>query len=159
LPARLFPIFRDQEELPVSADLNDNIHAALRSSRYLIVLCSPRAAASLWVNEEIRYFKSLGREDRVLSLIVDGEPNAGDKPEGAGQECFPSALRYQIGPDGHLLEVRTEPIADHYELALNAQNLFDYRLVDDVPRPDANRMPGLLPREGFAAFLTARARY
>ncbi|PTL77245.1 TonB-dependent receptor domain-containing protein [Vitiosangium sp. GDMCC 1.1324] len=53
-------------------------------------------------------------------------------------------------------QVRTEPIAERFELAFVVQNLFDSDLRDDVPRPD--RMSGLLPREGVSAFLTLRAR-
>jgi hypothetical protein len=34
IPKRLFPIFRDREELRVSADLGTNINEALRQSRY-----------------------------------------------------------------------------------------------------------------------------
>jgi outer membrane protein assembly factor BamB len=105
------PVFRDREELPSSASLADNINDALRESRYLIAICSPRSAASRWVNEEIRYYKSLGREDRVLCLIVDGEPNASDKPESGLPECFPPAVRFHVGADGALTEERTEPIA------------------------------------------------
>ncbi|WP_434379923.1 TonB-dependent receptor plug domain-containing protein [Melittangium boletus] len=52
-------------------------------------------------------------------------------------------------------QVRSEPIADHFELALVIQNAFDSDQRDDVPRPD--RVPGLLPREGVSAFLTLRA--
>jgi WD40 repeat protein len=111
VPRRLFPLFRDREELPTSANLNDNIHSALRDSRYLIVICSPHAAASRWVDEEVRLFKALGREDRVLCLIVDGEPNASDQPDGGMPECFPRAVRFQVGPDGQLTGERTEPIA------------------------------------------------
>jgi hypothetical protein len=80
IPDRVFPIFRDREELPVSADLGSNINQALSESRYLIVICSPRSAKSRWVAEEIKTFKRLGREDRILALIVAGEPNVGDKP-------------------------------------------------------------------------------
>lgn len=92
LPEKLFPIFRDREELPVSADLGRNIEEALRLSRFLIVICSPGAAQSRWVNEEILTFKRLGRSDRILALIVDGEPNASDGKPGfeRDQECFPS---------------------------------------------------------------------
>src|SRR5437016_6755700 len=42
VPPRVFPIFRDREELPISADLGSNINEALQESRYLIVICSPR---------------------------------------------------------------------------------------------------------------------
>jgi MTH538 TIR-like domain (DUF1863) len=93
IPARLFPIFRDREELPVSADLNTNITLALSQSRFLIVICSPPAARSRWVNQEILTFKRLARADSILALIVDGEPNA-FLPE---QECFSEALRYTVG--------------------------------------------------------------
>ncbi|MGP1345455.1 MAG: toll/interleukin-1 receptor domain-containing protein [Phycisphaerales bacterium] len=108
---RIFPIFRDRDELPLSADLGSSIEDALRASRYLIVLCSPDSATSRWVNEEIRYFKSLGREDRVLAIILRGEPNATDKPGQEELECFAPALRHRIGPDGQLTADRTEPIA------------------------------------------------
>lgn len=66
IPSRPFPIFRDREELPVSSDLGLNIKEALRESRYLIVICSPRAAQSRWVGEEIRTFKKLGHEIESL---------------------------------------------------------------------------------------------
>ena len=46
VPRKLFPVFRDREELPLSSDLGASIEDALRASRYLIVLCSPHAARS-----------------------------------------------------------------------------------------------------------------
>ena len=106
-PRRLFPVFRDREELQVSADLSSRVHEALAKSRYLVVICSPNSAKSLWVNQEIKFFKSLGREDRVLTLIVSGEPHASDH----SKECFPEALVYQVSLDGSLLPARSEPIA------------------------------------------------
>ena len=111
VPRKIFPVFRDREELPTSADLGQQINLALRQSRYLIVICSPRSATSLWVNEEIKHFKAMGRENQVLAVIVDGEPNASDKPDCPVPECFPPALRYRIGPDGESTGERTEPIA------------------------------------------------
>src|SRR5579862_453927 len=111
VPPRIFPVFRDREELPTSADLGAQLREALRQSRFLIVICSPRSAHSRWVKEEILQFKSFGREDRVLCLIVDGEPNAADRPESESQECFGEALRYHLGSDGRLTDQRSEPIA------------------------------------------------
>jgi len=110
LPRRLFPIFRDRDELPLSADLGDAIEGALRSSRHLIVLCSPRAATSRWVNEEVRYFKSIGREGRILAIIVSGRPNAEDHGLPATEECFPPALRYVVDGQGELTDERSEPV-------------------------------------------------
>ena len=87
LPKSLYPIFRDREELPTASALGEHITKALIASRYLIVICSPNAAQSEWVNEEVRIFKSLGREDRVLCLIVDGEPFASDSFEQKSETC------------------------------------------------------------------------
>ena len=113
VPARVFPIFRDREELAVSADLGANINEALRQSRYLVVICSPRSAKSPWVNQEILNFKRLGRADRLLALIVEGEPYASDGKPGfsVDDECFPQAMRFQLDLNGELSSVRAEPIA------------------------------------------------
>ncbi len=114
MPQRLFPIFRDREELPTSSDLGTMISQALQQSRYLIVICSPRAAHSHWVNQEILDFKRLGKANRILALIVDGEPNAADGKSGFGveAECFPQALKYALGADGNPDQTQpAEPIA------------------------------------------------
>src|SRR5258708_22421716 len=73
IPASLYPVFRDEEELPADADLTRNIQQALENSGLLVVLCSPRAVESRFVADEIRYFKELGKADRILALMVDGE--------------------------------------------------------------------------------------
>lgn len=111
IPKRLYPVFRDREELPSSADLGGQIASALAASQFLIVICSPRAAQSRWVNEEILAFKRMGREDRILPIIVDGEPNAAGKPGlDPAAECFAPALRFALGPDGELSDRPFEPI-------------------------------------------------
>jgi tetratricopeptide (TPR) repeat protein len=111
VPKRLTPVFRDREELASSTDLGAAINDALNRSACQIVICSPHAAKSRWVNEEILAFKRLGREDRIFCLIVGGEPNASDDPQRIDEECFPPALRYRLDADGNLGTVRTEPIA------------------------------------------------
>lgn len=113
IPERLFPIFRDREEMPVSADLGSKINEALRESRYLIVICSPHSARSKWVEEEVRTFKMLGREDRVLALIVAGEPNASEGKPGfqPAEECFSRSIRYRLTETGEFSRERTEPVA------------------------------------------------
>ena len=90
---RLPPVFKDREELASSADLAESVRAALNEASALVVICSPDAARSRWVNEEIRTFRALGRGARIQSLIVGGHPYAsrlpGADPE---EECFPPAL-------------------------------------------------------------------
>ncbi len=106
IPRRLFPVFLDRDELAGSSALGPELQAALRDARHLIVICSPASARSHWVNEEIKYFKALGKADRVLALIVSGEPNSGDE-----RECFPEALRFEVDAQGQLTGQPTEPIA------------------------------------------------
>jgi len=87
LPRRLSPIFLDRDELPSAANLSEAVSEALAQSEWLIIICSPRAAASRWVNEEIRTFRKLGRTANILCFLIDGEPGSGDE-----RECFPEAL-------------------------------------------------------------------
>jgi len=104
----LAPIFRDREDLGVSHSLTEEIQKALQTSDTLIVLCSPRAAQSRWVNEEIRLYKRLhGENARILALIVSGDPDGDAGHSG----CFPPTLAFHLTPDGTLTDRRTEPLA------------------------------------------------
>lgn len=102
MPRRLYPIFRDRDELPSSADLGGVVQRALRDSRYLIVICSRHAATSRWVNEEVEAFKRLGRENRVLCLKVD---------EALDADCFVPALLQHYDDTGQPTGQATEPLA------------------------------------------------
>ena len=93
VPKRLTPVFRDRHELVAASDLGEEIEEAIAGSRFLIVLCSPGAANSRWINEEIACFKRLHSDDRILAAIIDGEPFASDMPGREAEECFPPALR------------------------------------------------------------------
>jgi len=106
LPDRLAPIFRDREDLASAGDLTPRIRAALADSEALIVICSPDAARSPWVEDEIREFKRSGRGDRIYCLMVDGEPGTGD-----ARECFPRALRMQFDGAGETAGTQADPIA------------------------------------------------
>lgn len=111
IPRSLQPIFRDREELASATDLGQEITDALDRSESLIVICSPAAAASRWVNEEVLAFKRMGRGGRILCLIVAGEPDAADLPGREAEECFCPALRFALDATGQLSDKRAEPIA------------------------------------------------
>ncbi|EGB15571.1 protein of unknown function DUF1863 [Pseudodesulfovibrio mercurii] len=81
-PGRVGRVFRDRDELPTDGSLNNQIETALRQSRFLIVICSPDTPQSKWVSREIEIFKELGRGDKILPLLVEGEPD----------ESFPKVL-------------------------------------------------------------------
>ncbi|MHA6288742.1 TIR domain-containing protein [Maricaulis sp. CAU 1757] len=90
VPRRLTPIFRDRDDLPAASDLSASVREALGRSDALIVICSPAAAASPWVNEEIRVFRELNPDRPVLAAIIDGEPEAA--AAGTADACFPPVL-------------------------------------------------------------------
>lgn len=110
LPRRLFPIFRDREELPTAPDLGAAIRAALDRSRTLIVLCSPAAAASRWVQAEVAHVHASSRGTRILAVLLEGEPNAADP----ARECLPPGLRGA----GEPLAADLRPGGDGRRLAL-----------------------------------------
>lgn len=95
----LRPVFRDKNELTASHSLTDEIREAVKASRKLIVLCSPAAKSSRWVNEEIRLFRKFGGEDAILCALVEGTPETSFPPaltEG-GREPLAADLTGSIG--------------------------------------------------------------
>jgi WD40 repeat protein len=89
LPKEIRPVFKDTSELN-PGNLPQQIQDALEQSKYLIVICSPRAAKSEWVNKEVESFMKMGRTDRVIPFIIDGKAFAKNPSE----ECFPKAIRH-----------------------------------------------------------------
>ena len=119
IPETLRPIFRDRLEFDAGSSLADETIAALDGSAALIVLASPHAARSKFVNEELRQFKSRHPDRPLIPLIVDGD--SGD-PE---KECFPPALRFAITEYGAITDTPVDVLAadlrekgDGIELAL-----------------------------------------
>lgn len=66
-------VFRDQEELSASSDLNQHIRDALDESEFLIVICSPGAVASKWVCKEIAYFLEHHAQEKLLTVLTGGD--------------------------------------------------------------------------------------
>ena len=90
-PKSFRPVFRDEDELS-GGELKPQISEALADSEYLIVVCSPNSAQSLYVNKEIKEFINLSQVNkrRIFPFIVDGKPHQDD--EHKEMECFPKSL-------------------------------------------------------------------
>ena len=124
IPERIYPVFRDEVSLSADADLSTAITSALDKSAFMVVLCSPRATQSRYVNQEILHFKQTGKQDRIMAALLLGEPNASiyeskiEDPENAATlECFPEALQYRLDSEGCLDKSNpTEPIAADFRL-------------------------------------------
>ncbi len=147
VPKSLRPIFRDRHELAASSDLGQTIRQAIKASRHLIVLCSPAAAASRWVNEEIVAFKKLHGEKRVLAAIVAGEPWTSEIDGREGEECFPPTLREKYDRRGHPTGKRAEPIAADLRAGRDGREAGKLKLIagmlglglDDLVRREQQR--------------------
>lgn len=92
LPNKIRPVFRDESELS-GGNLKAEIEKGLNSSKYLIVICSPRSAQSPWVSKEVQHFIDQAREEYIIPFIIGGIPNASNSED----ECFPEGLRQLTG--------------------------------------------------------------
>jgi len=97
----VFRVFRDREEL-AARDLSASIEEALATSRYLIVICSKRTPLSEWCQREIETFKSLHGSERIIPVLVEGEPGEAfplPLKELKGEESVSEILAADIRPD------------------------------------------------------------
>jgi tetratricopeptide (TPR) repeat protein len=127
VPKTLRPIYRDLvgdgDNGSGGQPLTERTIAALQASRFLIVICSPEAVKSPRVNEEIRRFNAMGRADRVIPVIVDGEPGHSER------ECLPPALRFKLDPDRQPTNERGEPIAVDARPGGDGKDLAEHKVV------------------------------
>lgn len=156
VPRRLAPIFRDRDDLSASGDLSASVREALARSDTLIVICSPDAAQSRWVDQEVRAFRELNPEGDVLAAILSGEPDTGVSGGPPGRECFPPSLRRSEG-------VVAEPVAadfrrggDGWRMGLLklVAGLLDLRLDELIQRDHQRRQRRVTAITGAAIALS-----
>ncbi len=100
-------VFRDKEELPLSANLTENIYTALDNSEYLIVLCSPESRASQWVQREIEYFAGVHGKERIFAVLIKGEPEEVFPPI----LCEKTEIKTDINGQSYIITEPVEPLA------------------------------------------------
>ncbi len=101
-------IFRDQTGLAVTPGLWSSIQTALDGSQHFVLLASPEAAASTWVNREIEHWVATKSPDRILPVVTDGEwrwdPALRDFA--ADSTAVPAALRGVFAEEPLFLDLR-----------------------------------------------------
>ena len=103
---RIQRIFLYEAELPASPDLPAAIERALAASRWLVLIASPAAAVSPWVNREVGWWLDDGRWDRLIVAATTPDTawneKAGDWAEGA---LIPPALRGALAAEPNFVDL------------------------------------------------------
>lgn len=111
-------IFRDQTGLSVTPALWSSIQRALDSSDYFVLMASPEAARSPWVNREIEHWVSTKSAEKILPVVTDGEwrwdPKARDFD--AASTSVPPALRGVFDEEPLHLDLRWARDDQHLSL-------------------------------------------
>jgi WD40 repeat protein len=90
-PQTRLRVFRDKHDFKVG-DYHQNLETSLMASAKLIVICSPEARKSQFVNDEIKQFATLNGSEHIIPILLSGIPNNEAGPEQAERMAFPPAL-------------------------------------------------------------------
>ncbi|WP_213007738.1 TIR domain-containing protein [Paractinoplanes toevensis] len=100
-------IFRDDTGLAVNAALWPAIQDALDQSAYFILLVSPAAARSQWVNKEIAHWRATKDPRRILPVLTEGEWRWDESAADFGESsAMPPALRGAFVTEPRYLDLR-----------------------------------------------------
>jgi WD40 repeat protein/Tfp pilus assembly protein PilF len=103
-------IFRDEDHLLPDASLPEVIHRALENSIYLVLLASPEAARSPWVERELRIWcEDLGRMNRIVILLLDGSievDSSGATIDWERTNAIPPVLREYLADVPFFIDLR-----------------------------------------------------
>jgi hypothetical protein len=91
VPQRPLRVFRDEDDF-TGAEYYQSLSKQLNESRKLLVICSPYARGSVYVNDEIRRFAEHRGADNIIPLLLSGIPNNEVTPGKEAEMAFPDAL-------------------------------------------------------------------
>ena len=90
--ARGLSVFRDTTHLSVDPSLRLVLARTLDDSRFLVLIASPRAAASEWVAREVQYWLDTRDTDTILIARVSGTIAASHADGSVPQSALPAPL-------------------------------------------------------------------
>jgi WD40 repeat protein len=106
---RALRVFRDETSLSTNTHLWSSIQAALDDSRWFILLASPNAVASPWVDRELEHWLATESVDRLLCVVTDGEwvwDGAHQDFDTDHASAVPAALRGALRDEPRHLDLR-----------------------------------------------------
>jgi WD40 repeat protein len=123
---RAMRVFRDETGLAVTPELWDSIETALKQSEYFILLASPLAAASKWVQEEVTWWLRNRNADQFLIVLTAGEIawDAGASDfDWSRTDALPSSLQKAWKGEPHFGDLRW--VKSDMDLSLRQPRFFD----------------------------------
>ena len=106
---RALNVYLDSSSLEVTPALWGTLSAILADTGHLVVLCSPEAAASEWVDREIRWWLEHRSPDTILLVVTDGTWQWDDAHNGIDMEnssAVPPALCTAFREEPRYLDLR-----------------------------------------------------
>jgi WD40 repeat protein len=131
---RALKVFRDETGLSVNPHLWSSIQEALEHSRYFVLMASPDAARSEWVNREIETWLSEMPGERILPVLTDGDlvwDEARNDFDHGASTGVPPALFGRLTEEPRYLDLRWA----HRESQLNLRNGRFRDAVADLAAP------------------------
>ena len=105
---RALRVFRDETGLSTNPHLWSSIEGALDESGWFVLLASPEAAGSEWVNKEISHWLATKSIGHILPVVTDGswewDPVLADFT--AASSAVPEALRGALDDEPRHLDLR-----------------------------------------------------
>ena len=101
---RALRIFRDESSLSANPHLWSSITDALDESGWFVLLLSPEAAESEWVNQEIEYWLEHKDADRIIPVLTDG--NFAWTSAGIAGDAVPATLHGAFSDEPRWVDLR-----------------------------------------------------
>jgi WD40 repeat protein len=117
---RAIRVFRDEASLSADPRLWGSIAAALEDSENLILLASPDAARSPWVEREVDYWLSHKSVDHLLVALTGGDivwSDAADDFDWTTTTALPPRLRGAFAEEPRFVDLRWVGTEDHLSSA------------------------------------------
>ena len=92
VPKRRLVVFRDEEDF-TGVEYSQSLRKHLENSKKMLVICSPNARVSEFVNEEILLFAEMKGPEHIIPVLLSGIPNnEAYSHEHEKHKAFPQSL-------------------------------------------------------------------
>ena len=113
---RALRVFRDEASLSANPHLWSSIVEAMQGSDWFVLLLSPDAAASEWVNREVEYWLEYKDPNRIIPVVTDGDFAWGEKDIDPVADSAPPALYGAFADEPRWVDLRFARTAEQLDL-------------------------------------------